>query len=310
MRNNLEIRVFGMRRAGNHPIINWMAAQSPTPVHFFNNCHKDERVPYVTSSGRGVRSGLEDIWYKHKKYKTDTLERMEGLLDVTKMKKDVLMYSYEDINLVDLLEREFPYDRENVLGKSERRIDVLIMRDVFNLFASRLIKRGGRRFGTLDSLRGIESKLDYFVYYEGWEKDGEQIDRLEYERIRLNIDRYLSCVKEVIGETNILDNKIVILYDKWVVDEQYRRDISSQIGFEFSDRGKNILAAVGNTGSSFDGLNYQNNPWEMDVLNRWKYFQNNRIFEDIFKFFPEIMEYNNIIFGENKDIMKWLKLEN
>ena len=301
-RNDLEIRIFGMRRCGNHAIVNWIAAQSPSLVHFFNNVSKNGWSPFLTKTGRGTRKGtkLENIWYRHGKYKE---EKPEKLKKVVEMKKEVLMYSFEDLDITELLLKELPFNREKVVGKSKKKIDILIIRNIFNLFASRL--KFQERGNIIDI--GKERKIfKYFKKYENWGKDAKEIDARDYKRVDKLMKVFLSHVKEATGETNILENKIIILFDKWFIDKEYRKNIINKIGFEFTDRGKDLLAAVHNKGSIFDNFKYEHNPEEMDILNRWKYFENNKIFKSIFKCFLEQVGYNSRVFGEDKETIEWI----
>ncbi|NEP74518.1 MAG: hypothetical protein F6K25_22760 [Okeania sp. SIO2G4] len=72
------------------------------------------------------------------------------------------------------------------------------------------------------------------------------------------------------GETQYLkNNKVVIDYNKWFADVNYRQQLSSQLNFEFSDAGINEVKGYGG-GRSFDKLSFQGKGSEMNVLGRWQ----------------------------------------
>ena len=50
--------------------------------------------------------------------------------------------------------------------------------------------------------------------------------------------------------------------------------------------------------SAFDSLeDYDGRAQEMKVLERWKYFKNNKIYWDLFKNYPKAVRLNKKIFG-------------
>jgi hypothetical protein len=63
----------------------------------------------------------------------------------------------------------------------------------------------------------------------------------------------------------------LISYNGWFLNEQYRRDIASAFGLEFTDAGKDKLPFP----SSFDENMYADRASEMKVLDRYKHFLDN-----------------------------------
>ena len=300
--NDLEIRVFGPRRIGNHAIINWIAAQAPSPVHFFNNCPRNGNPPYHTKTPRGTREGLEHIFHRHKKYKPKTAKYWDGF---HRVHKEVLMYSYENFDLKALSKKEYPKDRERYLGRSKRKVDIVLLRNVFNWVASRMVCNEKTCLFPTHRLQ-VESK-PYFTFYKGWLEDAANIRSSNYLKLDGSLALWECYAKEILGETNYCPSKIPILFDQWFIDEEYRRSIIEELGFEFTDAGKNIVAAIQNKGSSFDGLKYSQEAEKMKVLDRWKNYKGNRIFKNIFLHYSNLVEYNNRIFGENEEITEWLE---
>jgi len=76
------------------------------------------------------------------------------------------------------------------------------------------------------------------------------------------------------NEYDVADKDInFIIYDKWFKDINYRKQISEKLGLEFSDEGLQTVVRIGG-GSSFDGIKYNGNAQEMDVLSRYKQVDN------------------------------------
>jgi len=296
--NELEIRVFGLRRSGNHAIINWLAAQAPSPVHFFNCCPLDGH-PFRTNKGRGTREGTDiaDIFVRHPKMKNRPSVDLQNLV---RMRKDVLLYSFENVDITVLRCREIPHDRVQSVGRSRRRVDVLILRDLFNWMASKLVCRGRRSFAEPGWHKDkFKDPCSFFTPYEGWEKDAAEIGGRDYTKVPESIAMWVTYAREFLGETDLLEERLAISFDRWFVDREFRKAISSAIGFKFTDRGKNIVAAVHGKGSSFDNLDFDGRAEEMKVLERWTELADNRLYRCIFDHFPEAVTLNDRIFRES-----------
>ena len=108
----------------------------------------------------------------------------------------------------------------------------------------------------------------------------------------------LSCLIPVWRQfaTNFIDDhkESYILYDKWFSNRSYRRSICNKLNIPFTDACLNIVSDFG-CYSSFDGRKYQENAQKMDVLNRWKNYKNNELFNSIIT--NNLIELNNKIFG-------------
>ena len=116
-------------------------------------------------------------------------------------------------------------------------VHVLVLRDLFNLVASRLKKsRGPKKDMPIDSH---------------------------------TISLWKSYAREFIGETNIFPEKVCVSFNRWFEDLQYRKSLSSKLGYEFTDEGKDQLGA---RPSSFDHLVFRKNASQMNVIDRWRQF--------------------------------------
>lgn len=76
------------------------------------------------------------------------------------------------------------------------------------------------------------------------------------------------------------ERRIIVNFNEWHINEQYRRTISKQLKLNFNDEGKNIVSSIGG-GSSFDGVDYNGKAHEMDLLNRWKQYHDHEYIKRI-----------------------------
>lgn len=143
------------------------------------------------------------------------------------------------------------------LGKSRRRFNVLILRDAFNCFASR---------------------LQY-----GWLSDEV-------------IDLWKAYAREFLGETNYLgNNKILVNYHRWCRDQTYRLDCARDLGLVTTDKGVNDVSDIGG-GSSFDPTELDGQASQMKSDERWKLFENDPYFRQVVAS-DEFLELSSQIFG-------------
>lgn len=216
-----EIIVFGLRRAGNHAIINWILPQINGDFAYYNDVWPDEPYKGEPKQKRGDGSKI-----------------------------DMSLISFEDYNLQifkSLLANK-------IYPKVHKRIVILIIRDPFNWYSSRL-----------------KSNMSQPAHYSG-----------------LNIRQlYLQYCREYQGKSNYLgEKKVLISYNRWKEDKDYRKSISNQLGLNFTDEALNKVTGEGG-GSSFDGMRIkgqqlQTNKRYINYLNNTKFlslFVNSEIFE-------------------------------
>ena len=265
--NKREIRVLGLRRSGNHAIINWIGKQVKGNSVFINHARPLEN-PYRDRYESQLRLGRipqEEDW----KYRDINWWKKEKEGDFSF--KDCLIYSYEDQELEKVARASFERKHDLYLGKSEERFDVIVMRDPFNLLASRLQTKP--------------------------RADGLNFSMLEvYSRRYSLTELWITYAKECLGETSFLkNNKIFINYNKWFLDIDYRRDIAARLNIEFSDHGFDDISAAGR-GSSFDGVKYSGEAHKMDVINRWKSFVDNPLYRQLLNT-ENLLDYSTKLFG-------------
>jgi len=247
--NQNEWRVIGMSRSGNHAIINWLFAQLEGRACFLNCCEpKNNPFCWIRpmGSGNAYQVNYPDF---------DLGRERSGLFS----KKDYLIYSHEDCFL-GLLRRGLWEEQHNAwVGASESRRDILILRDPFNLFASRL--KCGMAHRSLHTAKRI------------WKQHA----------------------REFLGERPSLPYpRVLISYNEWVRSQSYRRQLAEELGVRFSDR---AFGRVDDTagGSSFDGTRFRCAAAKMKVFDRWRVFLQNEHYRRIFD--QEMLRLSEAIFG-------------
>lgn len=266
--NRKEIKVVGMRRSGNHAIINWIEKQEIGKVVHLNDIRLNEN-PYRCIYKSLCKDHPKNHWVGAPILRYPQYSGNEGLKLLEREArgdfepKDCLIYSYEDFSLDRLTSNRVEKNHDRYFGNSAVRYDVLVLRDPFNLLASRLKKNPD------ESVRSLKENVT---------------------------EMWISYAKEYLGETNYLkNNKIGINYNQWVVDANYRKLIALKLGLTFSDIGINDVNSFGG-GSSFDRQKFQGKATQMNVLNRWKYFANNEFYLSLLKN-DTLHQYSSRIFG-------------
>lgn len=270
--NNKEIRVFGIKRSGNHAIINWIFSQIPGQVVFANHCYlAGKEIRIYKGTGRIDCKGI-NYWDFKKKYfffernpffnkEIVTYSKNDQRFNGQKLKqhpKEAIIVSFEekDIeNFSDLMDRY----HEQWVGKSQEVFSIVILRDPFNVLASIYQKWGKENLKNIAVL---------------WEKYAQVY--LSYQK---SADRY----------------RLGINYNQWLTDVNYRQAITERLQIPFDDLKKELVANFAG-GSSFDGLSYQQEGQKMDVLNRWQTFREDPEYYSLFNN-PQLLKLSEEIFG-------------
>jgi hypothetical protein len=263
-RNDIEIRLFHLKRGGGHAVLNWLAHCAGRPVYHLNN---------VFSKPNKARRRRERIFRtitEASRAKDETVRTYGVALDsgldyreLAAMPKEVLLCNIENFELEAIAgEPLLSGQASEIIGHSRKCHTGLILRDAFNTFAS--VRRGKRR---------MRKRLKTF-YARHWR----------------------SYAREYLGMTHYLpEDTIRISYNRWFGDESYRREIAASFGFEYSEEGLNEVTGYGG-GSSFSGQEYQNRASDMDVLNRWRHFVDDEQYRSALD--DETIELSNRIFGD------------
>lgn len=256
--NEREMRVVGMSRSGNHAIINWILAQLDGRYCFLN-CAEPKTNPFV--SARELTKGRP---YAVNYRGFHLAQEREGRLS----RKDLLLHSYEDVFLGPLGDRDWNRRHDDWLGQSRERLDVLILRDPFNLFASRL----------------------HYGYYDSKHHWGERV-LTPRETARV----WKQHAREFAGDRKILrQRKVCISNNAWWRRRAYRHEVAEALGLKFDDAAFARVPKVGG-GSSFEQTEHDGAAHRMDVLNRWKEYEDDEIYLSLFD--AEIVELSRRIFG-------------
>lgn len=248
--NQKEMRVVGLRRTGNHAVLNWIESQQSGKIYHLNN---------VAAGRNPYRYKSENLRLYHPEHsEMAQVYRRQSMGSF--VERDCLIYSYEDWSLRQITHRRFERNRALYVGKSRQQQDVLILRDPFNLFASRL-KQG---------FLATKSR-----------------------RISM-VDLWLEYAREFAGESSYLRKDAVLInYNRWFANKDYRRQLAKQLDIPFSDAGLDSVTGFGG-GSSFEGTAVSGR--SLDVNNRWQSFANDPRFIAFFKN-DEIWAYSERLFG-------------
>lgn len=242
-----EIRIVGLQRSGNHAIINWIMKQSGGNALFFNDIEPENPLEPTRMSS----SYIENI-------------NPGGAYDC-------VIYSYED-RLLNLINREGYYPQNNIYNTTvDKRFDIVIIRNPFNVFASRL------KHGSVSSAMG--------TYISG-----------------LSIPQlWITYACEYLKKTNHLKNTFVpVNYDRWCASLSYRREVAEALELNFTDEGFTEITRYGQ-GSSFDRTEYDAKADQMTTDQRWKSYTDSAEFRKLFAD-PLITDLSRQIFQLDPDL--------
>ncbi|HJQ08560.1 MAG TPA: hypothetical protein VJ836_03725 [Candidatus Saccharimonadales bacterium] len=241
--------VFGMRRSMHHPVIKQVVGwyeEAGVQASHVNDAYHGHLSVLFEQTGRNY--SVDDV-----------LKKSEG--------SSVAIVSYEDL----------PYYRrhEAAAYALPSTKDVVVVRDWFNLVASRLLMdaqaNGRPRYALLDMLP--------------WEGTAELWD--EYSRLLANP-----------GSSSLL----VVNTNKWFVNEDYRRELANQACLPHTDKYKERVTMHGD-GSSFDGLEKDGAAHTMGVLTRWQDLPLALLpdYRKVIHAFPDLAARNQELFGLSID---------
>lgn len=273
--NKTEIRVYGIRRSGNHAIISWIFQHYQNTVVHLNDVRKHHIDPYQAFSQVSLK-GMNfwkckprlSSYMKHKFQKRSLMEFtiVDPAINVEYIRayepKDCLIVSYEDYPLNESNLHRYDDDHDEYVGTSDRILNVVILRDAHNLCAS-LIKAG---FMT-DRNHAKFTKLFK-----------------SYSRIHLGQEPKSSLPL------------VCINYNQWCIDREYRINVAEQIGFQTTGDPFLKVSHKGG-GSSFDKLAASQQPEKLkNTLHRWKALEDNPLYSAIFQD-KELIDLSSQVFG-------------
>jgi len=246
--NDYEIRVFAMQRSGHHAVMEWVLGHFEGPVCFINDFSR-------------LRDMKKQAVYRNISEGDAKADRLGKFI-----KKECLLVNFEE-EYLRTIDKKISQHTNYPRGISERTLNVLILRDPHNLFASRL-----------KMARNANSNRERWI--------GKKA-----------VNLWLQHANEFMGKTSILpEGTIMINYNEWFSNEEYRRSLSENFELEFTDKNKLVVPRYGG-GSSFDKLSKKGAATDMRVLERWKAFSDNKKYNKIFKDNPKLNKLSDEIFG-------------
>jgi hypothetical protein len=227
-----------MQRSGNHIIIQWLLHGLSGNWIFLNDVVISQN-PF-TSFHR----------FEAKGYTRDDFSDLSNL-DNRSAFTGSLVYSYEDYAPATV--GRWMHCIGQYLPNCGTRTTILILRDPYNLFASRL--------------HGEENNRPYRIPF----------DRRHAWLVR---ERWIECALEYIGQTSYLQNLVVVDYNRFVSSQNYRRWLAAALRITSTERVLEYVPKYGG-GSSFDGHHFDGKARAMKVLDRWQHYSAHLLYREI-----------------------------
>ncbi len=263
--NKLELRLWAMKRSGQHAIIDWITAHTKGPILHVNNplYELDNRFYHNVTPIAAKRDG-KAAW----------------------IDKSLYLFNVEDANLTKhprLVENNLPIRnwgprRRGIpsvpapslkRGPSKRVVDLLVMRDPANFWASRI--------------RVVDQQKKRPKEWFGPRA----------------LHKYRHYLREVLNQTQYLKHeRTLVQFERWTVEEEYRSELGTHLGLigDFQKQYEKISKFGG--GSSFGRKG------EIDTVNaRWKLMKSDPRLKTIFRTiwaWPEIQQ----LYGDNPIVVE------
>jgi hypothetical protein len=171
-------------------------------------------------------------------------------------RKELLIYNFED----PLIDQVYEYGRD--IGQSGKEFNILVLRDAYNLFASRLagLKNFRRQCRVSPVLKTI------------WK----------------------THAREFLEETSFLNGKVCLSFNRFVESTDYRRGLALSLGLREPEFSACMTQEGG--GSSFDRGAEVN---LSGLTSRFLDFAEDPLYLDLFRNDHELYDLNMRIFGES-----------
>lgn len=216
-----RILVCHLARSGSHAVINWIASQCGDTT-FYNNCNE----------------ALQPL-------KRPDRWRCTG-------KPTAQIYSAENFDIEGF---------EQVFGSHDLDHVLLINRDIYNLVASSIHRKGDVNSILTEPFQNLSHfKTAWF---------GESKPRLEMWKT------YIRASQKLTHESD--EHFVDVNFNKWFSDQAYRRALADRLEIPFTDAGLTQVMNHGE-GSSFDKRQYDGRAQDMRVLERWRSYANDERF--------------------------------
>ena len=243
----IEYRFWSMRRSGHHAIINWVKNNIQGRVFFTNN--------------------VADRGSEFRKLKKNPLVVKDC---------DFYLYNIEERHIDSMLV-DIPKYRHLYGYMNGPIVDVIVLRDPKNFFASRLASATNKPSTVKEFGAATKKAVNLYKHY----------------------------MREFLRQSNYLHMPICVNFNKWFEDQNYRMHLSDKFNMPYGEKGMQTVGVPkckGNkTGgiSSFDNMKFNGKATTMDVLNRWVAFKSDSRFKKVLRD-QEMMSLAESIFGEYK----------
>ncbi len=228
-----EYRVISPERGGHHAVIYWITDHTEESVRFLR--HLNVRI---------------EKWSTHK--------------------HNVLLGSEKaTMVLKSLVDPIWPKDLQLLKTDSEDVRNIIVLRDPFNLMASRLPVHG------------------QYIHI---------LHPKEFVKI------YKKLAREVLGDTMYLTNLTFVCYNRWVTEENYRRDVGGELNLvgSYHEQYQRVVSTGG--GSSFDQREYDGRAGQMKVFDRWKVYRDDYSLKVVARD-EELMDLCSQLFGSQYELL-------
>lgn len=255
---NLEIAVHALQRSGHHAVIEWLLA--------------------ILRRKHGLNNVLFINWINERSMQVDPfnyegrdLAATEAPTATKDTRRNVLIYNFEDAG-THMLYQSALYGPRYV-GDSGVRLNVIVLRDCYNMLASRYHRATNHD-------RPFSNSHEAAVGM--W---------LDQARMFLNSS----------GMPDGVTSPICISYNQWFSSDEYRRGVALAVaGCNSPEEPASAINHFG-FGSSFDG--FEGDARSMDVLHRWKCLRYSTEYQRLVDN-PAIARYNDELFGWHLEFAK------
>ena len=244
--------IYGVKRTGSHGMINWLIPQIGDAVRFFN----DRKYPLLDFTNSDFDRNDEHKLIEHV-LELDTDVRVY----VNNEKKRSGESYWEEYNDIDNI-----ISFEGVEFNKVCEVETQLLQDL----------NRGLKVKNPDLVVGNDNT--YIVFLRNpWNVAASQIrwslDRPDnYNRVHRDMVVWSEYYEHYINQNPDI---YFMIFDKWFIDIEYRKKISSDLGLEFTDINKKKVAIAGD-GSSFDKMKFDGEAQKMDVLNRYNQMIDNK----------------------------------
>lgn len=248
--NGIEYAVVGLQRSGNHAVIHWLLAQTRGEAYFVSDVRAGEN-PFATMQEfelyrDGARVLRQTLWTDEDRA-AFAAGPHGGELVGRWAPRETLLYNFEEQLPGEVFAPAFQEKLPGWVGPSRRRVRVLVLRDPFNMFASRL-RAGERLAGIKDMGRLRRLWVRHARRFREWEAAGAR-------------------------------GRVPVNFSRWHVSRDYREAVAERLGLAFTDAGRQDVPEF--LGSSFDAYAYDGRAAEMAVNRRWEDARDSEVFASL-----------------------------